>query len=119
MPRGQPVCLRQPAAQRLGAAGDGNVERQHRAALRLTLTMVPDRDARALVAQDDVRERADGTAALVEARQPADQVGQEVLAKIVEIGGGEHQLAVQASRREIGLVDQRRKVGGGNRGIHR
>lgn len=119
MPGGQPVRLRQQAAQRLGAAGDGRVERQHRAALRPAPAMVPDRDARTLVAENDVGEGADGAAALVEARQPADQVDQKILAKIVEIGCGEHQLAVQTPGREVGLVNQRGKVGAGNRGIHR
>jgi len=54
----------------------------------------------------------------IEAGQTADQVDQQVLAQVVEIGGGQHHLAVQAARHHRGPGDQSGKVGGGNRRGH-
>src|SRR5690606_4796303 len=92
MPGGQTVGLRQHTTQRLGAARNGRIQRQNRATLCAALAVMTDGDARGLVAKDDVGESADGATAGVETRQPADQVDQQVLAEIVEIGGRQHQL---------------------------
>ena len=88
MPGGQAVGL----AETVGDAdpvGAALVQRQHPAAGCAPLAGDPRRDAGCLVTQHDAGEGADAAASGIEGRQAPDQVEEEILPQVIEIGSGQ------------------------------
>jgi len=110
-----PPCEPVPFAQ-LVPQGPGvpqsHVEREERAAPGRALARDAHGDARGVVAEDQPNEAADRPAAGVESRQTPDQVEEQVLSQVVEIGMWEPQLALQATRRGVGFSKEDVKIGG-------
>ena len=85
VPGGEPVFLGEPVGQRPPVAAR-RVEREEVASRRPALPAEARRDAGGLVAQDDAGEGADAAAPGVEGRQAPDQVEEQILTQVIEIG---------------------------------
>ena len=97
----------------------GTFEREDRSAVRTTLLVVTDRDARGLVAQNQTREGTEAAARGIICGQAAQEIDQQVLAQILAVAGRQAQTPPQPARGRIGLADDGFNVVGGKFDLHR
>ena len=117
VPGGKAIVLAELLGERLAVAA-GDVEREQPAVPPPPLADDPRGDAARLVAQHDAGEGADAAARRVEGRQALDQVEEQILPQVIEVGPAQAQAAPQTRGGGVGLVQDSGKVGSGDRGTH-
>jgi len=120
VPGRQPVRLAEGIAKGIGGVWPKRgVERNQRAAPRAPITVMSQGNAGCLIAQNDAGESTNAATRGVEGRKAADQVDQQILTQIVQIGGGQAKAAVQAAGGNICLGKNAGELVPGNRRVHR
>ena len=90
VPGGQPVRLAEGFAKGIdGARPARGVERNQRTTPRAPVAVMFQGNAGRLIAQNDPGESTNAATRGVEGRKAADQVDQQILTQIIQIGGGQ------------------------------
>ena len=99
--------------------GEGFVERDRNGAVQPAVAPHLCSDPGGAVAKHDASERAKRTPLRIEGRHASDQVEQEVLAEVFQLGAGKPELAHQPAGGDVRLMKKDLKVVSGNRRMHR